>query len=226
MGFFGKEIGRRKLIIEASKRAPLILVGAGASLELACSLLEKSNTATDPNLITEKNLGELGKFVANSPDFSVVNISHLAQVTKDSDQDNLTKLGAENTQFLLEHGIQSFSIAQDVRKDQFLVSLSLLTETKPGELFDSKGAKSFPDFILHGRTPTFKVETVEHFKLFKLEESSNLIANFYFPVKQTQIIGQEVIVILNSQLLNVAGQDLPPFALPFLLQIESPGPFA
>ncbi len=229
MGFLDKEIGRRRFLARGAAGAIVVLAGGATIGTIIARQLEKSGTVTiDPNFITEKNLKEkLQKYLPEPFGFPVTNVPHLPEVTKDSDVDNLPKLGSENSQFLSDHGIQSFSVAQDERTNRFLVSISFLPDTKPGKLLNGSDPNpQWPAFILYGNGEVFKVEPVRDYELYKLTKNSpNLIGNFYFPVKRNQIIGEKVIILLNNQLINVAGQDLPPFALPFLVQIESPGPF-
>ena len=223
MGLLEKEMGRRRFLARGAG-AIVGLAGSVAVGTIIVRQFEKPGTATiDPNFITEKNLIE---YLPNPSEFSKVEVSHLTEVTRDSDIVNLPQLGAENRQFLLNHGIQSFSIAQDTKTDRFLVSISFLPDTKPGKLIDGSNPNpQWPAFILYGNGEVFKQEAVQTFKFYQLTKDSSMIGNFYFPVKRNQVIGEKVIVLLNNQLINVAGQDLPPFALPFLVQIESPGPF-
>lgn len=215
----------RLLEKEMDRRRFLVGVTGITAVLAACNRPEESGTNFDSNFLTAKNLIE---YLPNPSEFSKVGISHLTEITKDSDIVNLPQLGAENSQFLSDHGIQSFSVAQDAKTDRFLVSISFLPDTKPGKLLDGSDSNlQWPAFILHGNGEVFKQEAVRNFELYKLtKDSPNMIGNFYFPVNKNQIMGEKVIILLNSHLINVAGQDLPPFALPFLVQIESPGPFA
>ncbi|OGH17707.1 MAG: hypothetical protein A2868_02020 [Candidatus Levybacteria bacterium RIFCSPHIGHO2_01_FULL_40_15b] len=233
MGLLEREIGRRKLIIEAGKKVPLIVVGAGASFELACSLLGKSDSATDPNLITYDNYAQkIPEALGESFQYPTQQIFPLPEITEEAELDSLPRSEVKE---LAKYGIESFFFAQNIKTDELVMVLNFAKNVRLGKSYTNKKGQPAPSaFVIYGNGQLYKAEGATDFG-YKFEEETyktqglNALlqwATLNFPISKNQITGKEFVVILNYHFLNVAGLEQPSFLLPFRFQVGRVEPFA
>ena len=162
MGLLEREIGRRKLIIEAGKKVPLIVVGAGASFELACSLLGKSDSATDPNLITYDNYAQkIPEALGESFQYPTQQIFPLPEITEEAELDSLPRSEVKE---LAKYGIESFFFAQNIKTDELVMVLNFAKNVRLGKSYTNKKGQPAPSaFVIYGNGQLYKAEGATDF---------------------------------------------------------------